>query len=297
MYRRRGWDTAIGTSGTIHAINDVAVQMGVTGGVTPAVLTEIVKALTAAKHTGNVALTGLAGERIPVFPGGVAILRAIVEGLKIDSLQVSSGALREGLLQDLIGRVGHEDVRENSVADLARRYHVDSTHAANVAETAQLLFDQVAAAWGLDEEHGRLLRWSAALHEIGMDVSHSQYHKHGHYLLLNMDLAGFSQSDKLRLALIVRAHRRKFPELEFDAVSSDERKTLVRLAVLLRLAVVLRRNRTGEPLPDVSLEAESSKLTLTFPDGWLDAHPLTYLDLEQDAEFLGVVPFNLKISG
>jgi exopolyphosphatase/guanosine-5'-triphosphate,3'-diphosphate pyrophosphatase len=271
--------------------------MGITGGITPAALTEIVKSLTSAKHAGNVALAGLASERIPVFPGGVAILRAIFEGLKIESLQVSSGALREGLLQDLIGRVGHEDVRENSVADLARRYHVDSTHAANVAETAQQLFVQVAKAWNLDEEHGRLLRWSAALHEIGMDVSHSQYHKHGHYLLLNMDLAGFSQSDKLRLALIVRAQRRKFPELEFDVVASDERKTLVRLAILLRLAVVLRRNRTGEPLPEVLLEAESSKLTLTFPDGWLDAHPLTYLDLELDAEFLGVVPFNLKISG
>jgi exopolyphosphatase/guanosine-5'-triphosphate,3'-diphosphate pyrophosphatase len=297
LYRKRGWDNAIGTSGTIHAINDVAVQMGITGGITAAALSEIVKSLTSAKNTGNVALEGLAGERIPVFPGGVAILRAIFEGFKVESLQVSSGALREGLLQDLIGRVGHEDVRENSVADLARRYHVDSTHAANVAETAQLLFAQVAQAWGLDDEHGRLLRWSAALHEIGMDVSHSQYHKHGHYLLLNMDLAGFSQSDKLRLALIVRAHRRKFPELEFDVVASDERKTLVRLAVLLRLAVVLRRNRTGEPLPEVLLEAESSKLTVTFPDGWLDARPLTYLDLEQDAEFLGVVPFNLKISG
>jgi len=297
LYRRRGWDNAIGTSGTIHAINDVAVQMGVAGGITPAALTEIVKVLTAAKHAGHVALAGLPNERIPVFPGGVAILRAIFEGLRIESLQVSSGALREGLLQDLIGRVGHEDVREHSVADLARRYHVDSTHAANVAETAQLLFAQVAALWDLDDEHGRLLRWSAALHEIGMDVSHSQYHKHGHYLLLNMDLAGFSQSDKLRLALIVRAHRRKFPELEFDAVADDERKTLVRLSVLLRLAVVLRRNRSGEALPDVSLEAESSKLTVTFPDGWLDAHPLTYLDLEQDAEFLAVVPFNLKISG
>ena len=159
------------------------------------------------------------------------------------------------------------------------------------------MFAQVASAWDLDDDDGQLLRWSAALHEIGMDVSHSQYHKHGHYLLLNMDLAGFSQSDKLHLALVVRAHRRKFPELEFDAVDAAERKRLVRLAVLLRLAVVLRRNRTGAALPDVLLEAESAKLTVTFPDGWLDAHPLTYLDLEQDAEFLSAVPFNLKVSG
>ena len=298
LYRRRGWDSVIGTSGTIHAINDVARQLTGGGeGLTPAALTEITKALVAARHIDQVSLNALPSERTPVFPGGVAILRAIFEGLGIERLTVSSGALREGLLQELIGRVRHEDVREHSVADLARRYHVDESHAHKVAETAQMLLAQVATAWELrDDEYERLLRWGAVLHEIGTDVSHSQYHKHGHYLLQNMDLAGFSQTDKVRLALLVRAHRRKFPKLEFDQIDADERTTLTRLAVLLRLAVVLRRNRVGEALPPITLNVDAARLTMTFPRLWLDAHPLTRLDLEQESQFLEATPLRLEVT-
>ena len=137
----------------------------------------------------------------------------------------------------------------------------------------------------------------AVLHEIGMDVSHSQYHKHGHYLLQNMDLAGFSQTDKLRLALLVRAHRRKFPVIEFDRVDDDERLTLMRLAVLLRLAVVLRRNRSGEPLPRITLQADGNRLKMSIPPEWLNAHPLTRLDLEQESDFLESVPLRLEVIG
>ncbi len=297
LYRRRGWDTVIGTSGTINAINDVAAKITEgADGLTPAALTEITKALTGAKRIEAVSLGGLPTERAPVFPGGVAILRAIFEGLGIERLTVSSGALREGLLQELIGRARHEDVREHSVADLARRYHVDEAHAQKVAETAQTLLVQVAAAWGLGgDEHERLLRWSAVLHEIGMDVSHSQYHKHGHYLVQNMDLAGFSQTDKLRLALLVRAHRRKFPKLDFDRIDADERTTLIRLAVLLRLAVVLRRNRTGNPLPRISMQAGEDKLKMSIPNDWLESHPLTQLDLEQESAFLAAIPLRLEV--
>ncbi len=298
LYRRRGWDTVIGTSGTINAINDVAAKITEgADGLTPAALTEITKALTGAKRIEAVSLSGLPAERAPVFPGGVAILRAIFEGLGIERLTASNGALREGLLQELIGRVRHEDVREHSVADLARRYHVDEAHAHKVAETAQTLLVQVAAAWGLaDDEYERLLRWGAMLHEIGMDVSHSQYHKHGHYLLQNMDLAGFSQTDKLRLALLVRAHRRKFPKLDFDRIDADERTALIRLAVLLRLAVVLRRNRTGNPLPRVSMQADADRLRMSISSEWLEAHPLTQLDLDQESAFLAGIPLRLEIT-
>jgi exopolyphosphatase/guanosine-5'-triphosphate,3'-diphosphate pyrophosphatase len=298
LYRRRGWDTVIGTSGTIHAINDVASLRGSPDGLTPAALTDITKALISARDLNHLSVEGLPNERAPVFPGGLAILRGIVEGLGIQRLTVSSGALREGLLQELIGRVRHDDVREHSVADLARRYHVDESHAQKVAETAQALLAQVDVAWNLvGEEHEQLLRWGATLHEIGMDVSHSQYHKHGHYLLQYMDLAGFSQIDKLRLALLVRAHRRKFPKIEFERIDADERTALIRLSVLLRLAVLLRRNRIGEPLPPIALRADANRLEVKIASDWLDAHPLTRLDLEQESEFLEAVPLKLSLAG
>jgi exopolyphosphatase/guanosine-5'-triphosphate,3'-diphosphate pyrophosphatase len=296
LYRRRGWESVVGSSGTINAINDVALGLG-HATVTPAALNDIVKALCAAKTVSQLSLVGLPNERAPVFPGGVAILQAIFEALGISSLQVSSGALREGLLQDLIGRGRHEDVREHSVGDLARRYHIDEAHAGSVAETALSLYAQVAKGWSIDDaDNAQLLRWAATLHEIGMDVSHSQYHKHGHYLLQNIDLAGFSQTDKRRLALLVRAHRRKFPQLEFEQVPIDERELLTRLAILLRIAVELRRNRSGEALPPVRLDLESAdRLALYFPQDWLDAHPLTRLDLEQEADYLTSMPFTLTV--
>ncbi len=297
LYRRHGWQQVVGTSGTINAIHDVAVAMGTARGVTAAALNDISKAMLDAKSIDNVKLAGLPDDRKPVFPGGVAILRAIFESLGIDALTVSSGALREGLLQDLVGRGAGGDVRERSVADLARRYHVDESHAANVGETALSLLTQVASDWGLEaEESARLLRWGAALHEIGMDVSHSQYHKHGHYLLQNIELSGFSQREKLRVALLVRAHRRKFPASEFNVITSKERDRLIRLAVMLRLAVVLRRSRTGAVLPSIQLRADSTSLVVAFPEGWLDAHPLTQLDLQQEADFLEELPIDLRIA-
>ena len=111
-----------------------------------------------------------------------------------------------------------------------------------------------------------------------------------------MDLAGFSQTDKLRLALLVRAHRRKFPKLDFDRIDADERTALIRLAVLLRLAVVLRRNRTGNPLPRVSMQADADRLRMSISSEWLEAHPLTQLDLDQESAFLAGIPLRLEIT-
>ena len=222
----------IGTSGTINAINDVAKQRGAVDGLTPAALTDITKALITARRIDQVSLENLPGERTPVIPGGVAILRGVFEGLGIERLTVSSGALREGLLQELIGRVRHEDVREHSVADLAHRYHVDEPHAQNVARYSA---DAARAGRSRVGSGRRRMRTAVAVGRACCTKSAWTFHtasttSTAHYLLQYMDLAGFSQTDKMRLALLVRAHRRKFPVLEFERIDADERTTLVRLA-------------------------------------------------------------------
>jgi len=290
-YREAGWDTAIGASGTILAVQDVLTQMKAdTSVITLQGLKSIRKALLDARTIDRLSLPGLPSERAPVFPGGVAILYGIFESLGIQEMQVSSGALREGLIYDLLGRVRDQDVRESTVQGLALRYHVDQAHARRVRETAITLLAQVARPWGLTAPNeALLLNWAADLHEIGMDIAHSQYHRHGGYLLANMDMPGFSRSDQQDLAQLVRCHRRKLPADE----GLSER--IVRLAILLRISVVLHRSRTNEFLPHVDVTVEDDDIQLDFPDRWLGRHPLTKLDLAQEAQYLKAIGYSLKV--
>lgn len=296
-FRRDGWDTAIGASGTILAIDAVVREQGwCNEGISADALYRLKAALVDAGQVGKLELPGLDRERAPVFPGGVAILSAVFKAMSIDHMQVSQGALREGLLQDLLGRVHEHDIRERSIGNLAERYHVDVAHAAEVQATAMLLFDQAVDAWQLDEDqHRHLLRWAAAVHEIGMDIAHNQYHKHGDYLLNNMNVAGFSQADQQRLAFLVRAHRRKYPHEALAAFAPDDADALIKLSVLLRLAVTLHRSRSPDPLPLLKIGMTSKTIKLGVPADWLAEHPLTALDLGQEADYLEGLPIGLKI--
>ncbi len=295
-YRQLGWETALGASGTILAINDLAIaHRWSSDGITPAALAALEAELCAAGHVDRLALTGLDPERAPVFPGGVAILSAAFDALRIERMRVSPGALREGLLYDLIGRFQHEDARERTVADLVRRYQVDVAHGTRVAQTAQVLFAQVAQAWGLSAEiEGQCLSWAAQLHEVGLGISHSQYHKHGGYLLRYHDMPGFGRQEQQRLAALVRMHRRKFAGFEEAELPPDDAAPVRRLAVLLRVAVLLHRSRSAAALPAIEAEGREEGLRLRFPQGWLEEHPLSQADLEQEAEFLKADGFKLK---
>ncbi len=293
-FREAGWDIAIGASGTILAVQDIISQLepGTTTPITLEGLKTIRKTLIDAKQIDKVNLPGLPGERAPVFAGGLSILIGIFESLGVREMHATSGALREGLIYDLLGRVQHQDVRESTVQSLVSRYHIDATHARRIRETALSLLAQVAVAWDLMEPTDKLLlSWAADLHEIGMDIAHSQYHKHGGYLLLNMDMPGFSRLDQHLLAALVRVHRRKLPIEEFTL---SER--ILHLAVLLRISVVLHRGRTSEPLPHVQLNVKDTKIRLELPSGWLGHHPLTELDLEQEASYLKTVGYDLTIA-
>ena len=289
LYKDHGWDVAIGTSGTILAIQNALAKESHTP-ITPGLLERLTKQLVRAKHVDNLAPDLVNEDRAPVFPGGVAILKAIFQALEIEEMQVSNGSLREGLLHDLLGRVHERDIREKSVRDVMRRFHIDESHAERVAQTALLLFDQVKDDWGLDaEREGKLLRWSALLHEIGMDISHSAYHKHGGYLVENLDMQGFSISEQYMLSLLVRSHRRKYPPNGESVPTS-----VAQLSVLLRLAVVLKRNRTDEDLPEIKLEVNRGNLRLKIDSDWLQDHPLTTVDLDQESEQLRNSPFSLS---
>jgi exopolyphosphatase/guanosine-5'-triphosphate,3'-diphosphate pyrophosphatase len=296
LYRRIGWESAIGSSGTILAIQEVALNQGWSkDGISIGALRKLRKALIEAGHVDKLSLPGLQRERAPVFPGGVAILVAVFDSLGIDRMRVASGALREGLLYDLLGRVHHEDVRERTVEEAMRRHQVDMDQASQVETTAIVLFKEAAAPWGLVEaDHEQLLRWAARLHEIGLMVSHGQYHKHGAYLVKNMDMPGFSEGEQSLLSVLIRGHRRKFAFEEFIGLGEDIAGVARHLCLLLRLAVALHRSRTGTPLPPLTLEVDGAAMRLRFPEGWLEEHPLTRADLEQEADYLKMAGFKFK---
>ncbi|MDA0822039.1 MAG: exopolyphosphatase [Proteobacteria bacterium] len=295
-YRESGWQSVIGASGTNVAIRDIVIANGWSkDGITANSLLKLRASLIAAGDIGNLNLPGLSEERRDVLPGGVAILLGIFQTFGIEHMRVSSSALREGLLYDLQGRIQHEDVREQTVEALVDRYSTDRAQSHRVLCTAKDLWLQVNALWnicGTDLE--QLLRWASALHEIGSAIAHSQYHKHGGYLLTHLDMPGFSRGEQRTLAVLVRGHRRKFPVAEFETLADASRDKIEKLCVLLRLAVVLHRRRTDAQLPAIQIRVEDERIRLQFPDEWLQEHQLTMADLAQEADYLKMSRFRLK---
>jgi len=300
LYLQDHWDAALGASGTIKAAARIAFENGwckEEGVVSKSALKQMKKALLDAGRIDKLDLKGLDDNRKPVFPGGIAILRAVFSTFGIDAMRVSSGALREGLLYDLIGRIRHEDVREHSVHALAKRNGADAEQAARVRETALQMYRMVAADWKLDDtELEQMLAWAADLHEIGKMVAFNQHHKHGEYIIRNATLDGFSQQEQLLLAVLVRAHRRKFPADAFKSVPERWTRQAIRLAILLRLAVTLNRGRTDVQLPAICIKVSKSTVTLDLPEDWLEFHPLTRADLATEAACLAAVNYKLVVA-
>lgn len=296
QFRSLRWTSALGASGTIQAVQAVLAQLvGERDLISAGALAQLRKRLIAIGDAGGLdALPGLQAERAPVFPGGVAILSATFEALGITRMRVSDGALREGLVYDLLGRLHDRDVREQTVEDLVLRHGLDRPQLQRVQRLALQLLRQLDTPLETGAGQERLLLWAARLHEIGLLVNHSQYQKHGAYLLRHLDMPGFSRGEQESLAFLVRAHRRKFPRADFEALPAAERPALLTLAVLLRLAVLLNRGRTDPGPPALRLEWRTDTLKLRFPAHWLDDHALTVADLEQEAAYLRAAGVKLR---
>jgi len=293
---RLGWDEAIGSSGTIRAIG-AALKAGGQGSgeVNAEGLAWLKRKLFKLGDTDKIDFEGIKPDRRAIFPAGLAILEAIFDSLQVQRMDHCEGALREGVLYDLMGRHGHEDVRERTLRSLMDRYHVDLDQAARVEEKALEAFDQVADGWGLEDGVWRdLLGWAAKVHEVGLDIAHYHYHKHGAYLIEHSDLAGFSREDQQMLALLVRGHRRNIPRERFAEFGEHGQK-LIRLCVLLRFAILFHHIRGTQEMPQVQLHAGADTLDVVFPDGWVENNPLTQADFALEAEWLTRVGFTLTV--
>ena len=297
-YRECGWQVVTGASGTIKAIQDVIAREGWSReGITLDALRRLRGALLEAGTIATIAARWqLDPARARVFPGGFMVLHGLCEVLNVTRMEVSDGALREGVIYDLLGRIRHEDVRDRTIATVTGRYGLDQAQAERVTATAHDLLTQAQTAWGLErEELAQWLDWAARLHEIGLLLTHDQHHKHGAYILEHADFPGFSRSDQAVLAALVRRQRRSFPVDAFAHLPKDQAAQVERLCVLLRLAVVLHRGRSRQPLPPLTLKVNMLRLTLSFPAGWLAEHPLTHADLEAEAQYLKKAGFRLEL--
>lgn len=297
-FLQEGWQQAVGTSGTIRATGRLLRLLGVTEGeITRPGLELLCNRLLAAGRMEHHDLPGLSAQRAPVYPGGLAVLTEVFEALGIEVMQPAEGALREGLLWDLVGRLTDEDARDRSVRGFQQRFHVELAQAERVEATALELLARLRDFWPLaDPECAALLGWAARLHEVGLDIAHAQHQLHAAYLLRNADLAGFSFDQQRRLAVLVGAHRRKIRTELLDDVHEPWSKRIPYLLAILRLAVLLHRSRGPAPVPVPEIDATRRKLRLGFPPGWLESHPLTRADLEQETRYLAALGLKLGFS-
>lgn len=297
-YQNLGWVEAVGASGTIRTVASIvtAQNWSENGVITNEALDKIIAHMVEAGHQDKFQLEGLSPERANVLAGGVAVLKASFDRLKIDRMIVSDGALREGLLYDLQGRIQHDDERDRTVNSLARRYHVDEAHAERVSKMATEFYEQVADEWQINtEEQLHRLQWAAKLHEVGLEISHYQYHKHSSYLVAHSDLPGFSREEQQALAAMVRGQRRSFPRKHIKQLSDEMQQATLRLTILLRLSLVFNRGRSEKTDTHVGLSLHRNTLILTLPEGWLEEHPLTEADLLQERQELKEIDIRLKI--
>jgi exopolyphosphatase / guanosine-5'-triphosphate,3'-diphosphate pyrophosphatase len=296
-FLRRGWDRAFGSSGTVRAIADSIRQLDPTASsISPAGIDLLLQRLADIGHTRELDLDAVTDERRPVFPGGVVIMAEIIDALGIQQLRFVEGALRDGLLYDMVGRLTRSDARERTVGSMQRRYHVDLEQGERVEATAVQFLSQVRQPWGLTDPLAELsLKWAARLHEMGLDVAHNGYHRHGAYLLDNADMPGFAREEQHLLARLVGSHRRKLTLERLEDLIPPWDKLALHLIVLLRLAVLLQRGRSAVALPNIELSARGRTLELRFPARWLKEHPLTVADLELEIGYLRPQGIRLRV--
>lgn len=278
-YRKAGWSEAVGSSGTMKTVAATLAANGWSDqGITREGLDRLRAHLLKAADTARIGLPTVKEERAGVLPGGVAILSAVLDGLGVARMDVSEGALRTGVLYDLLGRVQHHDQRDLSVAAFMRRYHVDHGQAERVHALAERLLRQLAPR--ASDEDADMLRWAASLHEIGLTIAQTGYHKHSAYIVSNADMPGFSGNEQARLARLVLAHRGKLSKIEGMPAKSVDWP----IAFALRVAALVYRSRVELDLPALGCRSTDSGFALTVPARWLEAHPLTAAALEAEAE-------------
>lgn len=288
------WDEAIGSSGSARALGQILQLNGLSdGSITRSGLAMLKDQMLKAKDISQLRLAGLSAERTPVIAGGYAIMAAAFAELQIERMTVAGGALREGVLYELLGRIQHHDTREATVRQFMRRYHVDTPQARRVQALALALLENVVYHLHMQTDVARqYLSWAARLHEIGVSIAHSGYHKHSAYIVENADMPGFSKMEQQTLGLLLRTQRRSLTKLQLPAVGDDR----ISLIMVLRLAVLFHRNHMDVDMPPLKLSRNENVFRISLSGEWLAESPLTATELEAEVGYWKDIGVNFLIS-
>jgi exopolyphosphatase/guanosine-5'-triphosphate,3'-diphosphate pyrophosphatase len=277
------WQQCLGASGTPQAITEILVAQGISDAIRIDYMLNFMQQCIDCGSIEELQIEGLVEARRSIFPSGLAILIALFEQLKISDMQISGGALREGLIYGMLDNMQQNDRRFQTLEQTMSHFHIEAQQANRVKNLALNLFKQVPEQMAVSKIDGEaILIGAAMLHEVGLHIEYKKYHAHGAYILAYFPLIGYSQQQREGIKILVFSHRQDFDLQLFDNFHSDVRGILLNLSRILRLACLLSIRRKDNLLPDISLKLDGDNWQLTFPEGWLKAHPLIDAELANE---------------
>ena len=291
-YRKLGWQSVLGSSGTIKTVAQViATNLDPNGTITAERLNALIEQILQAKHFTELNINGLNQDRVDVFVPGLAILSAVFEVFHIQQMRYSDGALREGVIYSLEKNFQVADIRARTAWGLSEQFNIDQAQAHRVADSANLLSAQYKDWQSTEfiEEMREILLWAARLHEVGIVINHKGLQKHSAYILQNMELPGFDREQQRLLTALVRWHISTIKPAEFFKFARYSEQDVMALMRLLRLAVILNKSRQAtETAKNFTLEMHRTlnDWTLNFESGYLDRNPLIWNELRAESNLL-----------
>jgi exopolyphosphatase/guanosine-5'-triphosphate,3'-diphosphate pyrophosphatase len=294
-FHRESWKEAYGSSGTAKALGIIFAENGIAAeGISLEGLVWLRDKAIKAGGFKSLDLPGVKGDRVPVLPGGLAIMLTIFEELQLMRMAVADTALRDGVLQDLLGRSHHDDIRGATVEAMSKRYHVDQSQSARVKQLASGLFERIDESPDAEIAFQRRqkMAWACRLHEIGIDIAQAGFHKHSAYVIANADMPGFSKREQASLAMLVLAQRGKLAKVAADL---PREPSFAAKVLCLRLAVLLSRSRRNVDVKRFGLVKINRDFRLSVDAVWLEANSLTDYELRQEAQEWASVGMKLEI--
>lgn len=295
-YKTVGWDTALGVSGTLQAVAEVLTSQGKVQKIAQHNLQDIKQQIIACQHIDQLDIVGLETERKPVFASGIAILIAIFTEFEVAEVHLAGGAIREGILYELLPNMRNVNIRQRTLSGLIKRFSIDERHAYRVADLANSAFEQLQVKWQLSSELATILQSACVLHEIGLLLEYKGSKKHAKYILENTDLAGFSTAERQLLIALVTNYKTDIDSAVIDKQYFTTKQQAICLIVILRLAVILSKRRSDDVMPSFSVNAKQCQLSLILPEVFLQKHPLISAELKQECADLTDLDMILTIN-
>jgi exopolyphosphatase/guanosine-5'-triphosphate,3'-diphosphate pyrophosphatase len=308
-YQAIGWQSVLGGSGTMQALAEILSYNQQPTIITLPFLKQVQHLLIACKHLEKIEIAGLDNDRKPVFASGVAILVALFESFTIQELKLSNGALREGLLYELMPNMQNRNIRHNTINSLNERFSVDIKQAKRVSKSAVILFEQLGHILINSETSNNshiidLLKIACQWHELGLTIGFKNYREHGAYILQHADLAGFEQGERCLLKMLVKLHIGDIDDEQVTTQVLADAQTIKYLLVAIRLAVIFSHRRQDDIMADYHLRLDDKhdsilqpiqNIILSLPQAWLSKSPLMVDELHKESDELQALGFTLVI--